>query len=133
MPNRSRSGSTRSSPNHFPHPHYDPSRNLLLDPRFLIQLAGMILAAAALYYGIVGNQDALAKEQASLAKEQLRQGQLLDKIEGRLPNTEALDLRLDQMEKRISSAETQVKAFDDWMRITQVQLARQGIGTSSTQ
>lgn len=98
-------------------------RHLLLDPRFLIQLATLLVIGVSLYYGLVNNQDALAKNQEALYKEQARQSQSLERIENRLPNNEATELRLKGMQDDIAELRSKIDEFDDWVRITSQQIA----------
>lgn len=119
MPGRSsqtrKSTSYTSSNSPLPQSSF-PGHHLLLDPRFLIQLTVLLLSVAGLYYGLVAKQD-------NLSKEQLRQGAVLEKIESRLPNSEALELRLRQIEGRVNDLNVAVKEFDSWVRITREERA----------
>lgn len=120
MPGRATSQTRKSttySSSNSPLPQSNFSgHHLLLDPRFLIQLAVLLISVAGLYYGMVAKQDGLAKEQS-------RQGSVLEKIESRLPNSEALDIRLRQIESDVNDLRVEVKEFDSWVRITREERA----------
>ena len=98
----------------------EEGHNVLLDPRFLIQLAGILITAAGLYFGLVAKTDGVAAEQA-------RQAETLQTIQDSLPNREADDLRYQQLRSDVVSLRDQVAQFDGWVRVTREQLIKKGV------
>lgn len=97
----------------------EDGRHLLLDPRFLIHLGGLLITACGLWFGMVARLDNYGAEQA-------RQSEMIAKIEQRLPNSEVLSLRLSRFEERITSLEARQTDVDGWVRITREQLIAKG-------
>lgn len=100
-------------------PHLSDNKHLLLDPRFLIQIAAILLSVAGFAWSVRSDVQSLAKDQAATNR-------TVEEIKTRLPNNEALGLRLAQIEEDVVALRGQVAAFDSWVRITREQLAAKG-------
>lgn len=100
--------------------HNEEGKSLLLDPRFLIQIAGILLSFAGLYFGLVTKVDVVVSEQT-------RQGAALSDIQKNLPNREAEDLKYQQLKADVVALREEVRGFDGWVRVTREQLIKKGV------
>lgn len=98
---------------------FDPGRSILLDPRFLIQIATIIVTVAAFALNVNAKV-------ASLSDKQIELSSAVSEVRAALPNREANDLRYKQLEERVARAETQCAVVDTWMRNTRERLAEKG-------
>jgi hypothetical protein len=98
----------------------DDGKHLLLDPRFLIQLAGMLLIGAGLYYGLVATQNQQGADLGRLAV-------AVERIEARLPNQEAEALKYQALVRDLEALRAEVTEQRGWMQITRETLIKKGI------
>lgn len=102
----------------------EEGKHLLLDPRFLIQVALLLLAAAGFFWKVQYETLENAKDQAQFKAEV---SEALSEIKARLPNGEVLEYRLRGLEKRMDVTDARYDGVDAWIRLTREQLIARGL------